>query len=54
MSLVSLTSRATAPAEDAGELAEVSVLDHLEGEEVRLGDLWREQPAVLAFLRHYG
>lgn len=53
MSLVSLTSRATAPAEDAGELAEVSVLD-LEGEEVRLGDLWREQPAVLAFLRHYG
>ena len=22
--------------------------------EVRLGDLWEDQPAVLVFLRHYG
>jgi hypothetical protein len=24
------------------------------GDRVRLGDLWRERPAVLAFLRHFG
>jgi prostamide/prostaglandin F2alpha synthase len=27
--------------------------DH-EGDEVRLGDLWHDSPAVLVFLRHYG
>jgi prostamide/prostaglandin F2alpha synthase len=37
----------------AMELAEVTVKD-VEGQDVRLGDLWRERPAVLVFLRHYG
>jgi hypothetical protein len=35
------------------DLAEVTVKD-VEGQDVRLGDLWRERPAVLVFLRHYG
>ena len=25
-----------------------------EGQEIRLGSLWQESPAVLVFLRHYG
>jgi hypothetical protein len=25
-----------------------------EGNEVRVGDLWRDQPLVLVWLRHYG
>jgi hypothetical protein len=24
------------------------------GERVQLGDLWREQPVVLVFIRHFG
>ena len=35
------------------DLADVSVKD-LEGRELRLGGLWRDKPAVLVFLRHYG
>ena len=42
----------SAPA-DAGALAGV-VLKDSSGEDVRLGDLWQERPAVLVFLRHYG
>lgn len=38
---------------DAAALGEVTVLD-LEGKEVRLRELWRDRPAVLVFLRHYG
>jgi hypothetical protein len=38
---------------DAGDLAEITLRDR-EGAEVRLGDLWRERPAVLVWLRHYG
>jgi len=34
-------------------LADVSVLDP-DGPSVRLGDLWREQTVVLAFIRHFG
>jgi hypothetical protein len=41
------------PPADAAELANVSVRD-LEDREVRLGELWQHQPAVLVFLRHYG
>jgi hypothetical protein len=26
----------------------------VEGADVALGDLWRDHPAVLVFLRHYG
>ena len=37
----------------ADELASI-VLPDLDGREVALGDLWREGPAVVVFLRHYG
>ena len=37
----------------AGALADIVLPDH-EGAEVRLGDLWRDGPAVLIWLRHYG
>jgi hypothetical protein len=37
----------------ADALADV-VLQDADGEDVRLGDLWSERPAVLVFLRHYG
>jgi hypothetical protein len=42
----------SAPAR-ADELADV-VLEDSNGDEVRLGTLWDERPAVLVFLRHYG
>jgi hypothetical protein len=38
---------------EAGDLAELTLRD-AEGRDVRLGDLWRERPAVLVWLRHYG
>jgi len=34
-------------------LTNVFVLD-TDGQEVRLGTLWQEQPVVLVFVRHYG
>ena len=37
----------------ATELADI-VLPDQDGNDVRLGDLWREQPAALVWLRHYG
>ena len=45
--------QSTRPPERADELADVVLQDHT-GAEVRLGDLWLDQPAVLVFLRHYG
>lgn len=30
------------------------VLPDQDGNDVRLGDLWRDGPAVLVWLRHYG
>jgi hypothetical protein len=42
----------SAPAR-ADELADI-VLQDSGGEEVRLGTLWEERPAVVVFLRHYG
>jgi hypothetical protein len=30
------------------------VLPDSEGNQVRLGSLWEQRPAVVAFLRHYG
>jgi hypothetical protein len=41
------------PPADAGELGKLTVED-LDGREVRLRELWRDRPAVLVFLRHYG
>ena len=43
----------TRPSTRADELVDI-VLQDWQGKDVRLGDLWREQPAVLVFLRHYG
>ena len=37
----------------AGELAGIVLPDH-DGDDVRLGDLWADGPAVLVWLRHYG
>jgi hypothetical protein len=37
----------------ADELAELTLLD-LDGNDVRLGDTWRDGPVVLVWLRHYG
>ena len=37
----------------AKRLEKISVLDP-EGTPVRLGDLWRDQTIVLAFIRHFG
>jgi hypothetical protein len=35
------------------KLAGLSVLDG-KGEQVALASLWRDKPAVLAFVRHFG
>jgi hypothetical protein len=35
------------------ELGDVVVKD-TEGRDVRLRDVWRDQPAVVVFVRHYG
>ena len=37
----------------AGALADVTLPD-LEGVPRRLGDYWKDAPAVIVFLRHYG
>ena len=37
----------------AKKLSDVTALD-LDGQATRLGDLWRERPAVLVFVRHFG
>jgi hypothetical protein len=38
---------------DAATLADI-VLPDQDGNDVRLGDLWRERPVALVWLRHYG
>jgi hypothetical protein len=43
----------THPPTDAAALADL-VLQDQDGSRVRLGDLWRQRPVVLAWLRHYG
>jgi hypothetical protein len=30
------------------------VVKDVEGRDVRLGETWRDRPAVLVFVRHYG
>jgi hypothetical protein len=37
----------------AARLASLSLSDP-DGNQIRLGDLWRERPVVLAFIRHFG
>jgi hypothetical protein len=39
--------------DNAQALADIVLPDH-DGNDVRLGDLWRTQPVVLVWLRHYG
>jgi hypothetical protein len=41
------------PPERADELADIVLRDHA-GQDVRLGDSWRDGPAALVFLRHWG
>jgi hypothetical protein len=43
----------TSPPARADELAKIVLPDH-ECHDVRLGGLWADRPAALAFLRHYG
>lgn len=38
---------------DAAALADI-VLPDQEGHDVRLGDLWKDRPVALVWLRHYG
>lgn len=35
------------------ELARLVLVDD-EGRPARVGDVWKERPAIVAFLRHYG
>ena len=37
----------------SAQLADIALPDP-DGNEIRLGSLWEETPAVLVFLRHYG
>jgi prostamide/prostaglandin F2alpha synthase len=43
----------THPPRTADALADI-VLPDQDGNDVRLGDLWRDGPAALVWLRHYG
>jgi hypothetical protein len=43
----------TNPPSRADALADI-VLPDQDGNEVRLGDLWRDGPVALVWLRHYG
>jgi peroxiredoxin len=45
--------QATRPPEHARDLKDIVLKDDA-GKDVRLGELWRDRPVVLAFLRHYG
>ncbi len=42
-----------APSATADALADI-VLPDQDGNETRLGDLWRDGPVALVWLRHYG
>ena len=49
----SSSRRQTNPPRTADALADI-VLPDQDGEPVRLGDLWRDGPVALVWLRHYG
>ncbi len=48
-----MSRRKTNPPTRADALAEV-VLPDQDGRDIQLGELWRERPAALVWLRHYG
>jgi hypothetical protein len=50
---IARTRQHTHPPSRADALADV-VLPDADGNDVRLGDLWREKPVALVWLRHYG
>jgi hypothetical protein len=50
---ISRQKQSTSPPADASGLEDL-VLKDLEGQDVRLGDRWSRNPALLVFLRHYG
>jgi hypothetical protein len=52
LGIASRRERTHAP-KSADVLADIVLPDH-DGNEVRLGDVWRDGPAVLVWLRHYG
>jgi hypothetical protein len=43
----------TSPPQSADALQDIVLPDH-DGDDVRLGDLWRDGPVALVWLRHYG
>ncbi|MBV9310111.1 MAG: hypothetical protein JOZ73_04725 [Solirubrobacterales bacterium] len=47
------TPQRTHPPDRADALADLVLRDH-DGNETRLGDLWRERSVALVWLRHYG
>lgn len=50
---ISKGKQKTHPPKRADALAELVLLDH-DGHEVRLGELWKDRPVALVWLRHYG
>ena len=50
---IAKTRQEVQPPTDARALEDI-VLRDWRGQDVRLGDVWSENPALLVFLRHYG
>ena len=50
---IALRSSPGSTPDTAAPMADVVLRDHT-GADVRLGSIWAERPAVLAFLRHFG
>lgn len=50
---IARTRQEVQPPTDAKALEDI-VLRDWQGQDVRLGDVWSDNPALLVFLRHYG
>ena len=50
---IARTRQEVRPPADAKALEDI-VLRDWKGQDVRLGDMWSDNPALLVFLRHYG
>jgi hypothetical protein len=50
---IAKTRQEARPPSDAKALGDL-VLQDWQGQDVRLGDVWSQNPALLVFLRHYG